>query len=204
MLFHSITGVILAGGKGRRMGQEKALIELGGKTLLKGVADCLLGLFSEVLIVTDVPERFPHFPYRCLVDDRSGLGPIGGLHTALRATQQETVFLTACDMPFLHSGVIRSMVSALGRYDLLMPRLSNKLHPLHALYTKKCLPAIEAQISGRDLALHRLPKLVNGGIYLERTFRQIDPALLSVVNINTPEDLAEARSTLERGEGPSA
>jgi len=199
VLFHSIIGVILAGGKGRRMGREKALIELGGKTLLERVADCLTGLFSELMIVTDDPERFRRFPYRCVADGQSGLGPIGGLHTALRATKQEIVFLAGCDMPFLHPAVIKSMVIALGGYDLLMPSLSNRLHPLHALYTQKCLPAIEAQITAGNLALHCLPKAVSGGFYPEKTFLQIDPSLLSVMNINTPEDLAAARSVLEGG-----
>jgi molybdopterin-guanine dinucleotide biosynthesis protein A len=184
------------------MGRDKALIELGGKTLLERVGDCLAGLFSELMIVTDDPKRFRDFPYRFVADGQSGLGPIGGLETALRAARQETIFLAACDMPFLHPTVMQSMVSALGGYDLLMPRLSNRLHPLHALYTKKCLPAIEAQITSGDLALHRLPEAVNGGFYPEKRFRKLDPSLLSVININTPEDLAAARSILERGEGP--
>ncbi len=182
------------------MGGEKALIELAGQTLLKRTADRLVDLFSDVMVVCDAPERFRDLPYRCEADYPSGLGPIGGLATALRVARKETVFVVACDMPFLNPDVIRSMIDFLDGEDLLIPKLSNRLHPLHALYTKKCLPVIEARIREGHLALHRLTEAVKSRIYPEESFRHLDPSLLSVMNLNTPEDLEQARQGLEGGE----
>lgn len=191
-----IGGVILAGGKGRRMGREKAFIELGGKRLIERTADTLALLFSEVVIIADAPERFRFLPYRCEADAPSGLGPIGGLATALRVIQKEAVFVVACDMPFLNPDVIRSMIDDFDGEDLLIPMLSNQLHPLHALYSRRCLPAIQAQIKEGSLALHRLVNQVKGAFYPEEAFRKWDPSLLSVMNVNTPDDLEQARRLL--------
>lgn len=179
------------------MGEEKALIDLAGEPLLKRTADRLAVFFSDVIVVADAPERFRDLPYRFEADDQSGLGPMGGLATALRTAEKETLFVVACDMPFLNPNVIRSMIDHLNGYDLLMPNLGNRLHPLHALYTKKCLPVIEAQIKAGDLALHHLVDAVNSRLYPEEMFRQFDPSLRSVMNINTPAELERARQLIE-------
>lgn len=192
-----ISGVVLAGGKGHRLGGEKAWIELGGKPLLKWTADRLARAFLDVIVVADAVERFQGLPYQCVADRQLGLGPIGGIDTALRTTSAEAIFAVACDMPFLQHEVIRWMVDLAEGYDLVIPDLSDGLHPLHALYTRRCLSAIEAQIRKRDLALHALPRMVKTHFVSEETLRRLDPSLLSVMNINTPEDLKRARRILK-------
>jgi len=180
------------------MGRKKALIELGGKTLLKRAADCLADVFSDVMVVADVSERFKGFPYRCVTDEKNNLGPMGGLETALHLVKNETIFLVACDMPFLHAGVIQSMINFFKGEDLLIPRLSGRLHPLHGLYTKNCLPNITKRIEEGNLALHCLSSAVKTRFYPESIFRKIDPAFLSVMNLNTQEELEEAKRYLKR------
>jgi len=181
------------------MGRDKALIELFGKTLLERVADCLSGIFSDILIVGNTLERFREFSYPCVADEKNTLGPMGGLETALHSVKNETIFLAACDMPFLHAGVIQSMIDSSKGEDLLIPKLSGRLHPLHALYTKNCLPVIEKRIKEGNLALHCLSNAVKTRFYPESIFQKIDPSFLSVMNLNTQEDLEKARQLLERG-----
>jgi molybdenum cofactor guanylyltransferase len=101
--------------------------------------------------------------------------------------------LTACDMPFLNGGVIRFMVDAAQGQDVISPRIGGRLQPLHAMYSRRCLPVIEELLTQDDL------KIIN--IFPRTTLREIaetdlsahDPTLRFVVNLNTPEDVARAR-----------
>ena len=175
------------------MGGEKARLVLEGKTLLERCAERLLDPFRDILVVADTEARCHGLPYRCVADRRPRLGPIGGLETALCTIETDAAFVAACDMPFLNPDVIRSMIDAFGESDLLIPVIAGRLHPLHAIYAKRCLPAIQAQIREGDLALHHLADAVKSAVYPETAFRRHDPLLRSVTNINTPEALEDAR-----------
>ncbi|MFQ5779770.1 MAG: molybdenum cofactor guanylyltransferase [Nitrospiria bacterium] len=194
---NQITGIVLAGGKGLRIGERKAFIELGGETLLNRAVTRLAEVFSEILVVVDDMERFEKLPYRCVTDRLPGLGPMGGIDTALRAASGDAVFVVACDMPFLKTNVIRAMTDLSDGYDLIIPSLPDGLHPLHALYTQGCLPAIEAQIKGGNLAPHSLPQYVRSRFFQKEAFLELDPLFRSVMNINTAADLEWGRRILE-------
>lgn len=190
-------GVILAGGKGLRMGEEKALLVLEGKTLLQRVHEALSQVFPEVIVVAHSVEPFAHLPYRCVADRSPGLGPLSGIETALREAGGKAIFVVACDMPFLNPEVIRHMIDLQNGYDLVIPDLSDGLHPLHALYTPGCLPAIQAKIEAGDLTLHTLSRQVRTYRVREEFFHKFDPQLRSVMNLNTPEEMERARALLE-------
>lgn len=192
------TGVVLAGGKGHRIGGEKAFVQLAGKTLIQRVIDLLSEVFSEVVVVVvDNIDRFRGLPCRCLTDRLPGLGPIGGIETALRYTSREAVFVVACDMPFINPDVIRLMIDRSEGVDLVIPSLSDGLHPLHTFYARGCLPAIDAQIKAGDLGPHSLPQRVRSTLFQEESFLERDPLFRSVMNINTPADLESAHRILE-------
>ncbi len=154
-------------------------------------------VFSEVIVTADREDRFRDVPFRCVVDRLPGLGPIGGIDAALRAASGRAIFVVACDMPFLNPEVIRWMVGLSDRYDLVIPAFSDGLHLLHALYTAGSLSAIEAQIEKGDRALHSLVGSVRSRFVSEEAFRRRDPSLLSVININRPEDFKRASRILE-------
>jgi molybdenum cofactor guanylyltransferase len=212
VLYKTICGVVLAGGKSRRMGMDKAFIPLGGRTLIKRVTDVLAGIFSEVVIVAcadlkqqppslsprceDLEDPYADLPHRILKDQISGLGPMGGIETALKSLSGKGLFVVAADMPFLNPEVIQSMLAYSEEYDLVIPVLSGRLHPLHAFYAPQCLPAVEKAIRHKQLAVHLLSEEVNSYLFPEAAFRNLDPELHSIVNINTPEGLVEAQERL--------
>ncbi len=198
-----ITGVVLAGGKGRRIGGEKAFVQLAGRTLIRRVIDLLSEVFSEVIVVADNIGRFRELPCRCLVDRLPGLGPIGGIETALRATSREAVFVVACDMPFINPEIIQLMIKRAAGVDLVIPSLPDGLHPLHAYYARTCLSSIDAQIKAGDLGPHSLPQRVRSILFQKESFLERDPLFRSVMNINTPSDLVLAHRLLEEKQ-PSA
>ncbi|MBN2123644.1 MAG: molybdenum cofactor guanylyltransferase [Deltaproteobacteria bacterium] len=184
-----VTGVILAGGKSRRYGTNKALVEFDGAPLIAKVCDRLQSVFPRILLVTNTPEEyaFLHFP---MVGDRiKGLGPIGGIYSGLCALTDSAGFFVACDMPFLNRDLIRHMVHEAGESDAVVPKIDWMIEPLHALYTKKCIPAIEAAIhSGKYQTLRFLGRV--RVLYMEENeLRGLDPELRSFTNVNSPEDL---------------
>jgi molybdopterin-guanine dinucleotide biosynthesis protein A len=153
-----MTGVVLAGGKSRRMGRDKAALEFDGQPLAERCVAVLRVCFSEVMVVRE--------------DDTPGLGPIGGLLTALRRAPE--IFVVACDMPFLDAALIREMAAQLPGFDAVaIPG-----EPLHAAYSARIVPVIEAQIVTGDYSLRRLLAKIS-----VKTV-----AAAPIVNVNTPQE----------------
>lgn len=196
----SLSGIILAGGASRRMGRNKALLELEGQKLVARVAAALRVLTDDILIVSNDPEpyRFLHLPI--ISDIQSGYGPLMGLYSGLKAARGELSLLVAVDMPFLSSDFLNFLISLAPGYDVVIPQAHDRLHPLCAVYRKRtCLPAIEEAISRGQRRLIAFHPSVKVRLVDEAALRQIDPDLRSLINVNTPEELAAARALLAAG-----
>jgi len=197
----AICGVVLAGGKSRRMGANKPLLLFKDKPLIAHVIDALAPHFAQIVIVTDAlsvsKKDYAHFPCRVLCEQIEGLGPIGGIEAALKALPGKDLFVVGADMPFLKGTVIEAMLRHVKGHDFVVPRLEGRLHPLHAFYGANCLPAVTAAIRSKRLALHRLSAPLNTYFFPEKVFRALDPNLRSIFNINTPEALIEANTLYE-------
>jgi molybdopterin-guanine dinucleotide biosynthesis protein A len=198
-LIEHMTGLLLAGGKSRRMGRDKRFLDLGGHTLLDRALVVLESLFPEVLL--SVAEPLPEWRSQKtklvtdIVPDRATLG---GLYTGLSTASQPQVFAAACDMPFLAPPVIRLMAD-LGRgADVVMVRLASGLQPMHAIYSKACLPHLERMLEAKNLRLQDLASAQGLSVKLlsEDDVRGADPQLLSFLNVNQPADLEFARKLL--------
>ena len=190
-------GVVLAGGKGRRLGLDKPFVRLGGETLLERAIARLGRRFSDIIVVADLPDRFRHLSVRCVADRFPGLGPVGAIAAALETASGRGIFAVACDMPFLEPEIIGRMVDLSEGYDLVVPSVSGRLHPLHAFYGPGCLPPLAAQIKAGNLALHHLAQAVKTRIVTDEAFQGGGPLLRSLFNINTPDDLKTAERMLE-------
>src|SRR5947209_2608700 len=105
-----VSGIILAGGASRRMGRDKAWIELDGKPLIVHVMDALLHVCDEILIVTNDFERFKHLPVRLVRDEFANTGSLGGLYSGLYAAGNELTTAVACDMPFLNWQLLEALI----------------------------------------------------------------------------------------------
>ena len=183
-----VTGLILAGGKSTRFGQDKACVNFGGTTLLGYIFNMLRELFDEVIIVGGRYELAKMDNERIVEDIYPGSGPLGGIHAGLINAQNDRCFVTACDAPFLEKKLIR-FICAFTDTDVAIPRSVNgKLHPLTAVYVKSCIPAIEKQLHlGHNKIIDFFPMVMVR--YVEETdWRWYDPEGRSFININTMED----------------
>ena len=192
----NVTGLILLGGKSSRYGSNKALVRLDGVPLVERVVSVMKSIFHRVILLTNTPKVYSYLQLPMVEDLIKGFGPMGGIYTGLMTMEDNAGFFVACDMPFLNSKLIRHMVEAGGDFDAVVPRMDWMLEPLHALYSKKCLPAIQEAI-GRDE--HQILKCFAGmrvRYVDEEELRLFDHDLRSFFNINKPQDLPEARSKL--------
>src|SRR5438270_6311929 len=125
------TGLILAGGKSQRMGQDKSLMILAGRSLIERALDALKPVCDELLIATNAPHLYEHLHVRTVPDRIRGGGSLAGLHAGL-ADAGETVIAVACDMPFLNTELLGYLVSLCGDVDAVVPDLSGPTHSARA------------------------------------------------------------------------
>lgn len=190
-----VTGVILAGGKSRRMGQDKRCLPWKGLKLLDSVCGLVSELFDEVIMVTAIPDYdICSTRVRCITDEIPNKGSIGGLFSGLRQSKNPYCFVVACDMPYLNPEVIGRICSRPSA-DVVVVKLLQGFQPLHAKYSKNCLPFIEEMIHADNLTIQHLfnDSRISTLILEESEFSNIDPHLRSFLNVNTPSDWEFAR-----------
>ena len=190
-----VTGVIQAGGRSSRMGGEpKALLEVGGKRIVERVVDALGAVLDDLLLVTNTPERYAFLGLPMVPDVFAEGGALGGIYSGLRAAGGDAAFTVACDMPFLHPAIIRMVVERASEGDVVIPRTGGQLETMHAIYGKRCLPAMEARLRAGQL------KIV--GFFGDVRVVELPAAPMArhrapevaFMNVNTPEELARARA----------
>ena len=196
----AVTGVIQAGGKSTRMGGEpKALVELGGKRIIERAVDVLGSVLSDLLIVTNTPELYAFLGLPMVPDVFPDHGSLGGIYSGLKAAKGDGAFTVACDMPFLKAEVIRLIVSHAGEADVVIPKIAEQYETLHALYAKACLSHMEAALQAKRFkVIGFFPQVKVLEIPEAAVARLADPHLC-FMNVNTPDELARARSLLEAG-----
>ncbi len=190
-----ITGIILAGGKSSRYGTNKAFVEMNGTRLIERVIRVMEPLFGHLIIITNTPHEYAYLQLPMVEDLIKGLGPLGGIYTGLESISDEAGFFVACDMPFLNGGLIRHMVEMREDFDVVVPKIDWKIEALHAIYAKRCLPAIRALIDAREYQIIKLFPKVRVKYLNEGEIRRFDPELKSFLNINRPEELLSASKT---------
>ena len=195
-----VTGVLLAGGKSRRMGEDKRYLVVGGETLIERGLSVLRSIFQEVLVVIAQDSPPLGVDARVVRDLVPECGSLGGLYTGLMQAATPWIFVVACDMPFLDQAVIAQFTSRRAAADIVMAKLGTRLHPMHALYGKQCLPVLEQMVQARQLKIQDLVSYSSLRVQYvtELDLRTIDPAGHSFQNVNTPHDLEAARSLLAR------
>ncbi len=200
-----VTGLLLAGGKSRRMGDDKRFLSIGERTMFERSLAALRPIFENVLVVIaqdSLPMEADVPVIRDLIPDR---GSLGGLYTGLRQASTEYVFVVACDMPFLESSVIHYLAARKGDADIVMAKGESGVEPMHALYGRRCLPFLEKMINARRLTIQNITSHPSLRVRLisETELRRIDPDGRSFLNVNTPADLDEARAMHARLTGSS-
>lgn len=193
--YPDVTALILAGGASKRMGTDKAFVEVEGVPLIRRVYEAVEPLFAEVLVSAgrETPGRGP-FPGRVLYDETPGLGPLGGLLSGLKAASTPWVFMVACDMPYLDPRVIARIMSERAEGLLaVVPESPGGPESCHALYARAALPLIEAALAEGERAPHRLFGRLKARLIPKAEIAAIDPAFRSLANLNTRDDVKSAQ-----------
>ncbi len=197
-----LTAAVLAGGRSVRMGVDKTLLAVDGEPLVSRVVGVVQTVCDHTVVVTNRPEALAEagLPANVpiLADEVAYQGPLGGLATAMAAAEDEWVLAVAADMPHLEPGVIRALWDVREGVDVVLPVGEKGPEPLLALYrVEACLPAARGALAtGRRRIIAMISTLRVAELPLE-ALRAVDPDLRSLVNVNTPADLAEAREAAE-------
>lgn len=189
----SITGVILAGGKNRRMGQAKALLKIDGQAIIKRVAGILKGITGEIMIISNDLELYQPLGYPVVSDIHPGRGPLGGIYTGLVHSGARYILVAACDMPFLDASIALALLGRREGYDLIVPRIGGYPEPLFAVYGRTCLGPMEENLLAGRLKITDIFARLKVCYVEEEELAALPRVRESFFNVNTPEDLAVAR-----------
>ena len=195
------SAIVLAGGHSLRMGTNKASLKLDGKnTMVERVISAVQPITNEVLLVSDAEMALPPW-VRHVKDAPLGHGCLRGLYSGLSAALGDYCLVVACDLPFLNRELLRYMLDYPHNHDALVPRLTHpqrgyELHPLHAVYSKRCLEAIVHTFTIGQDAIHDIYPHIKIHYLEEKEINTFDPQHLSFFNLNTPTDLARAREIM--------
>lgn len=180
--------VVMAGGESSRFGTNKALVKWQGKTLMEDIIQKALTVTNNVVLSVKNLSDYNWLDLPKIPDEKRGIGPMGGLYSALKALSSSKVLIIACDMPLLDPRFIKFMIDIQAPEPVVIPKAKGRLHPLHARYHKSLLPVIEALIEKSAYKMSELLKKVPvKKINQEDVAQEIDlEACLS--NVNTVED----------------
>lgn len=191
--------IIVCGGKSRRMGRPKAWLPFGSETLLQRVVRLVsLGLDEgPIAVVAAEGQELPELGPEMIVarDTQPGLGPLAAIVEGLRALPGGVRFayVTGTDVPFLAPRWIGRLVELIGEADIAMPDVDGFDHPLASLYRRETvLPAAEGLLAAGRLRPVYLMELVEGRRVFAEELREVDPELLTLRNLNSPEDYEAA------------
>lgn len=136
----TITGIVLAGGKSRRMSTDKALLLFKGKPFLSHVIEALMPMADEILIVSD-NKKHGEFNFKRVSDTMIDAGPLSGLHAGLKHSNTELNIILSCDVPLIQTSVLEIILANnTDEYDVIQIEEEGKSHPLIALYKKRVTP----------------------------------------------------------------
>lgn len=214
-----VTGIVLAGGRSRRMGNDKAFTLLAGRPLLDWVLDALEPVSDARLVVTRNLSGYDDVGVPVVRDKLPARGPLTGLHAGLEAAETDLCLVVACDMPLVRTDLLALLVRAIGPFDAAVPYVGDVgvpaptsfatareagLQPLLAAYRRKVLPSLEQLLRQGSLPTSALVSVIRARIVAPEEWRAVDPDGASFLNVNTPDDLMEAARRLAGPSGPAA
>lgn len=188
MAVPKVSVALLAGGQSRRMGQDKAFLPVGGRSVIERVLERILPLSDDVILVTNTPDKYRYLGYRMVGDVYPGKGALGGIYTAIQAAGYPHCLVVACDMPFLNTDLLRYLASLAADFDVVVPRVEKFPETTHAVYGKNCLGPIKQRLLADQLKIISFFADVRVR-YVERSdIGRFDPTFHSFLNMNTPQD----------------
>jgi molybdopterin-guanine dinucleotide biosynthesis protein A len=174
-------GYVLVGGNSSRMGRNKAFLPGQFRYVLDDIADSVKAAAGNVTLIGD-PSCYHDLGYPCIPDLRRGLGPLSGLEAALVSSHNDLNLILACDIPAIDVAHLRSLLeqALVSKASCVATRdVTERVHPLCAVYKKECLPVIQCRLDQKRLSLTGL---------LDEVTTEYVCVEWVVENINTPEE----------------
>jgi molybdopterin-guanine dinucleotide biosynthesis protein A len=198
----SLLGAILAGGESSRFGSLKALSPLGGRPMAAWGVRALRSHFERVVVISNTPETGVTLELPSRGDLQPGMGPLGGLETALAWAEEEGLdgaFLLGCDLPLVDDHVLaRILEQGFRGRPILVPESSGPLglEPLCAAYTVDCLGPVRELLKAGRRSMMGLLETVGFSPVPVAALGGPDALTLTFMNVNTVEDSERVASLL--------
>jgi molybdenum cofactor guanylyltransferase len=192
-------GIVLCGGNSTRMGTSKALLDFDGETMLQRVVRLVGTVVSPIIVVAAPRQALPELPASVIVtrDGQEGRGPLEGLRVGLTSLPAdcELAFVTGCDVPLLVPAFILRIVELTAGADIAVVEVDGVPQPLPAVYRRSTvLPHVEALLAADRRRLALLIEAVPTRRVSVHEVSDVDPSLLTLRNINRPQDYTSARA----------
>jgi molybdenum cofactor guanylyltransferase len=192
-----VTGVILAGGKSRRMGRDKAFLPFGQGLLIERVIEVIQQVTDDVILITNTPEQYERFALPMFSDVIAEAGSLGGIYTGLVSAKTPYSLCLACDMPFVKPEFLRFLCDTAAEADVVIPRNAEDFQPLCAVYSQVCRDPIRHKIEVGQLKITGFFDQVRVRIIEGELLARYDPHDIMFFNANTPEEYAKAQHMFE-------
>jgi len=188
-----VAAVVLAGGRSRRMGTDKATVPFCGRRMIDVVVERLRGLTDEVVVCARQRNTLEPILVPVVEDAEEYAGPLPALVAGIRAAGTTRVVAVACDMPFLNVPLLADLAARLEEdIDAVVPVTEDGPQPLHAAYGDCAVEPLLAALAAGERSLRGALDRLRVLWVEEEVWRGLDPSGRSFRNINTPEELAEA------------
>lgn len=183
-----IVGVIVAGGKSSRMGTNKALIAWDGLPLIAHVSRTMQHVFKRVLIVADDAEPYRFLRLPVYPDIFKDSGPLGGIHAGFVHSGAKSIFVAACDTPFISRALIEYIIHYPSGASVKVAQMDGVVHPLCGWYDRSAMPYLQQALEANQLQLKKvLYHLKAAEVPITNELPFYHPLLLK--NFNTPADV---------------
>ncbi|MGB1893554.1 MAG: molybdenum cofactor guanylyltransferase [Candidatus Latescibacterota bacterium] len=184
-----LTVGILAGGRSRRMGCDKALLSVDGIPLLQRVINAAHTLTDNCIIISNSPSTHASFLWPLFPDRFPNAGPLGGLATALHHTTTSHLLLLACDMPNLTPALLQCLIDRIHpSHGVIVPEDGDRLQPLCAIYSRSILPLAESAIGQGRLSMQTFVRSIDARIVQKEEWAPTSEENDPFANLNTPEE----------------
>ena len=196
-------GFVLVGGQSRRMGRDKALLELEGRPLFLRIAN-LLQPYVKTVTLLGPPARYSSFGFPVLADQQPGQGPLGALYTALKNSSCDWNLFFACDLPLLNRCVIERLLRRVSDTDAqaVVPLAGDRWQPLCAAYHRSCIATAETMIEQRrSLSLAGLLALLRVDILTPEPRESLGEWEDMFLNVNTRDQWEHLRTGMATAAG---
>lgn len=190
----NITGVILAGGKSSRFGENKALLSAGGKTVIGRIVNVLERVFREIIISTNTPGEYRFLNLKSFSDYFEEKGPLAGIHSSLLNSRTEKIFVVSCDMPLIRDEYVRRIISRGSESEITVASVNSRIQPLFGVYSKSLLPEITRILTDNTNKNYSVKRLLDVS---DTEILEIANAGFAFSNINNKEDYQYIKSILK-------